>query len=57
MEIFLIDIKTDADGIDTTALRSTLENWPVDKALPKVLYTVPVCARIISYNTIGEIYI
>lgn len=40
--ILLLDIETDANGIVSSSLRSKLQNWPADKARPKVLYTVPV---------------
>ncbi|OSD06618.1 PLP-dependent transferase [Trametes coccinea BRFM310] len=34
-------VPTDAQGIQSSSLRSTLENWPASKSKPKVLYTVP----------------
>ncbi|KAF9463949.1 pyridoxal phosphate-dependent transferase [Collybia nuda] len=37
----LVEIDTDAHGICSSSLRSILENWPVGKPKPKVLYTVP----------------
>jgi len=37
----MVEIETDAFGIKASSLRSVLENWPEDKAKPKVLYTVP----------------
>ncbi|KAL9713954.1 hypothetical protein Ac2012v2_002260 [Leucoagaricus gongylophorus] len=37
----LIDVETDAQGISAASLRSILENWPLGKPRPKVLYTVP----------------
>ncbi|EDR05824.1 uncharacterized protein LACBIDRAFT_191053 [Laccaria bicolor S238N-H82] len=36
-----IEVETDAEGISSDSLRSILENWPVGKPKPKVLYTVP----------------
>ncbi|KAI0707294.1 PLP-dependent transferase [Earliella scabrosa] len=36
-----VAVPTDSQGIDSSALRSTLENWPASKPKPKVLYTVP----------------
>ncbi|TFK36666.1 PLP-dependent transferase [Crucibulum laeve] len=36
-----IEVQTDSQGIMSNSLRSTLENWPVGKSKPKVLYTVP----------------
>ena len=36
------EVAVDAQGIRTSDLRSILENWPADKAKPKVLYTIPV---------------
>ncbi|KAJ7592687.1 PLP-dependent transferase [Mycena floridula] len=36
-----IEVPTDAHGISSSTLRSILESWPVEKAKPKVLYTVP----------------
>lgn len=35
-------IELDADGIQPSVLRETLENWPTSKPQPKALYTVPV---------------
>ncbi|EKM78964.1 hypothetical protein AGABI1DRAFT_75541 [Agaricus bisporus var. burnettii JB137-S8] len=37
----LVEIETDADGIDSSSLRSKLENWPAGQARPKILYTIP----------------
>lgn len=37
-----IAIELDADGIQPSVLRETLENWPTAKPRPKALYTVPV---------------
>ncbi|KAF7771685.1 hypothetical protein Agabi119p4_5996 [Agaricus bisporus var. burnettii] len=37
----LVEIETDANGIDSSSLRSKLENWPAGQARPKILYTVP----------------
>ncbi|KAI0925687.1 hypothetical protein AcV5_008358 [Taiwanofungus camphoratus] len=37
----MIEAETDAHGICSHSLRSILENWPVSKPKPKVLYTVP----------------
>ncbi|KAI0663886.1 PLP-dependent transferase [Cubamyces menziesii] len=37
----MIEVGGDAHGTDTKGLREMLENWPVDKPKPKVLYTVP----------------
>ncbi|KAG6845243.1 hypothetical protein H0H87_011978 [Tephrocybe sp. NHM501043] len=37
----LQEVETDAEGISSNALRSILENWPVGKPKPRVLYTVP----------------
>ncbi|KAI0326947.1 PLP-dependent transferase [Cubamyces sp. BRFM 1775] len=34
-------VPTDSQGIQSSNLRSTLENWPASKPKPKVLYTVP----------------
>lgn len=36
-----IEVETDSQGIQSSSLRSILENWPSEKAKPKVLYTVP----------------
>ncbi|XP_006459632.1 hypothetical protein AGABI2DRAFT_191531 [Agaricus bisporus var. bisporus H97] len=36
-----VEIETDANGIDSSSLRSKLENWPAGQARPKILYTVP----------------
>ncbi|KII84441.1 hypothetical protein PLICRDRAFT_118253, partial [Plicaturopsis crispa FD-325 SS-3] len=36
-----IEVDTDARGICSDSLKSTLENWPANKPKPKVLYTVP----------------
>ncbi|KAI0787598.1 pyridoxal phosphate-dependent transferase [Fomes fomentarius] len=36
-----IGVPTDSQGINASALRSTLENWPASKPKPKILYTVP----------------
>ena len=40
--VMIIEVQTDSKGIDSTALRTLLDNWPTDKPKPKVLYTVPV---------------
>ena len=40
--ICIIAVDTDAHGIKSSELRQILENWPVGKAMPKFLYTVPV---------------
>ena len=37
-----IEVETDAEGIQSSSLRSILEQWPTEKPKPKVLYTVPV---------------
>lgn len=37
------EVETDTHGIQSSSLRSILENWPKSKSKPKVLYTVPVC--------------
>ncbi|KAH9945140.1 PLP-dependent transferase [Epithele typhae] len=37
----LIELSGDENGIDTVALRKTLENWPKNKRKPKLLYTIP----------------
>ncbi|CAL1717225.1 unnamed protein product [Somion occarium] len=37
----MVEVATDANGIVSSSLRSILENWPVEKPKPKVLYTVP----------------
>ncbi|THH31490.1 hypothetical protein EUX98_g2696 [Antrodiella citrinella] len=37
----LIEVETDANGISSSSLRNTLQNWPSSKPKPKVLYTVP----------------
>ncbi|KAF8626924.1 hypothetical protein AX17_006425 [Amanita inopinata Kibby_2008] len=36
-----IEVETDSNGIRSSSLRSILENWPVDKPKPRILYTVP----------------
>ncbi|KAH6913463.1 PLP-dependent transferase [Coprinopsis sp. MPI-PUGE-AT-0042] len=36
-----VEVETDSKGIKSSSLRSILENWPSEKAKPKVLYTVP----------------
>ncbi|KAF9045353.1 PLP-dependent transferase [Panaeolus papilionaceus] len=36
-----IEVETDLDGICSTSLKETLENWPAGKPKPKALYTVP----------------
>ncbi|CAA7269549.1 unnamed protein product [Cyclocybe aegerita] len=36
-----IEVETDAHGICSSSLRTTLEQWPAGKPKPKVLYTVP----------------
>jgi len=38
---YLAEVETDGEGISSDSLRFILENWPVGKAKPKVLYTVP----------------
>ena len=38
----IIEVETDAEGIKSSSLRSILEQWPVGKPKPKILYTVPV---------------
>ncbi|KAF5333019.1 hypothetical protein D9758_015185 [Tetrapyrgos nigripes] len=37
----IIQIPSDAEGLNPSSMASMLENWPEDKPLPKVLYTVP----------------
>ncbi|KAI0260454.1 pyridoxal phosphate-dependent transferase [Gloeopeniophorella convolvens] len=37
----MIEIETDANGIQSRSLRETLETWPSSKPKPKILYTVP----------------
>ncbi|KAI0342591.1 PLP-dependent transferase [Trametopsis cervina] len=37
----IIEIEMDSNGILSHSLREKLENWPVGKPKPKVLYTVP----------------
>ncbi|KIK69758.1 hypothetical protein GYMLUDRAFT_150603 [Collybiopsis luxurians FD-317 M1] len=37
----IIEVPSDADGMDPTAIASILEKWPEDKPYPKLLYTVP----------------
>ncbi|KAI0090982.1 PLP-dependent transferase [Irpex rosettiformis] len=37
----IIEVEVDADGILSSDIRKTLENWPEGKPKPKVLYTVP----------------
>ncbi|TFK69934.1 PLP-dependent transferase [Pluteus cervinus] len=37
----LVAVETDSCGIQSSSLRSILENWPVNKPRPKILYTVP----------------
>ncbi|EJD07066.1 PLP-dependent transferase [Fomitiporia mediterranea MF3/22] len=37
----VVPIETDANGIQSSSLRSVLENWPAARPLPKFLYTVP----------------
>jgi tryptophan aminotransferase len=37
----MIEVETDAEGIQSSSLRSILENWPAGKPKPKILYTVP----------------
>ncbi|KAI0775147.1 PLP-dependent transferase [Trametes elegans] len=36
-----VAVPTDSQGINSSSLRSILENWPASKPKPKVLYTVP----------------
>lgn len=36
------EVNTDAEGIQSSSLRTILEQWPAGKPKPKVLYTVPV---------------
>ncbi|KAH0584832.1 hypothetical protein H2248_008110 [Termitomyces sp. 'cryptogamus'] len=36
-----VEVETDAHGIKSSSLRSILEEWPVGKPKPRVLYTVP----------------
>jgi len=38
----MIEIDTDADGLDTRSLRNILDSWPSSKLKPKIFYTVPV---------------
>ncbi|KAH9986058.1 pyridoxal phosphate-dependent transferase [Russula vinacea] len=37
----MIEVETDAEGLNPLSLRETLENWPSSKPKPKVLYTIP----------------
>jgi len=37
----LVEVETDSNGISSSSLRKTLENWPSFTPKPKVLYTVP----------------
>lgn len=44
-------VETDSQGISVKSLRKTLEEWPLNKRKPKILYTVPVrCLRRHSYT-------
>ncbi|KAF9473803.1 PLP-dependent transferase [Pholiota conissans] len=36
-----IEVETDSEGIQSSSLRTILEQWPEGKPKPKVLYTVP----------------
>ncbi|KZT23122.1 PLP-dependent transferase [Neolentinus lepideus HHB14362 ss-1] len=46
-----IEVDTDSDGIDPASMRSILENWPVGKRKPKVLYTVPFGSNPTGFTT------
>lgn len=48
-----LGVPTDSQGINASALRSTLENWPPSKPKPKILYTVPVRVRIAPVMQLG----
>lgn len=37
----MIEIETDADGLDSQSLRNILDGWPSSKPKPKILYTIP----------------
>ncbi|KAJ3747512.1 TdiD protein [Lentinula detonsa] len=37
----IIEIPSDADGIDPASMASLLTDWPKDKPYPKLLYTIP----------------
>lgn len=37
----LIEVETDAGGISSSSLKKILDEWPVNKPKPRVLYTVP----------------
>ncbi|KIY66406.1 TdiD protein [Cylindrobasidium torrendii FP15055 ss-10] len=41
----IVQIDTDSQGISPTSLERTLEEWPLGKPFPKVLYTVPYGAN------------
>lgn len=37
----MIEVETDADGLDSQSLRKILDSWPPSKPKPKILYTIP----------------
>ncbi|KAI9454402.1 PLP-dependent transferase [Lactarius psammicola] len=37
----MIEVETDADGLDSQSLRNILDSWPSTKPKPKILYTIP----------------
>ncbi|KAI9454397.1 pyridoxal phosphate-dependent transferase, partial [Lactarius psammicola] len=37
----MIEVETDADGLDLQSLRNILDSWPSTKPKPKILYTIP----------------
>jgi len=38
----MIEVETDANGLDSGSLQNILDNWPSSKLKPKILYTIPV---------------
>ena len=52
----IIEVETDAEGIKSSSLRSILEQWPVGKPKPKILYTVPVSYFILSSLPIRRLF-
>lgn len=49
-----LEIEMDSNGILSHSLREKLENWPVGKPKPKVLYTVPVRSYLYQSWLVGS---
>ncbi|KAH9945129.1 PLP-dependent transferase [Epithele typhae] len=49
-----VGVPTDSQGIDSSALRKTLESWPASKPKPRILYTVPYGGNPTGMTTIAE---